>query len=142
MEGRGSVDLEITSVEEFDPSSSAFLAGARSGWSFRFMASEPVITRSMTFAPLRGTSGSRDLSSSPCGYRAFVMEYLTMNRATSNLLLGALFSSAAVAQIVSGTLVGNVTDATGSVVPKASVTATNESTGRTRSTLTDDSGYF
>ena len=65
-----------------------------------------------------------------------------MNRVSSNILLGILFSSVAAAQIVSGTLVGNATDATGSVVPKATVTATNESTGATRSTVTDDSGYF
>src|SRR5262245_24234188 len=71
------------------------------------------------------------------------MDYLTMKRSMSTMLLGFLCSgAAAVAQIVSGTLVGNATDATGAVVPKASVTATNQSTGGTRSTVTDDAGYF
>src|SRR5215831_3423020 len=65
-----------------------------------------------------------------------------MSGTKPTLILGFFFSSAALAQIVSGTLVGNATDATGAVVPKASVTATNESTGVTRTTLTDDSGYF
>jgi outer membrane receptor protein involved in Fe transport len=65
-----------------------------------------------------------------------------MNRTQSILLLAVLTTGASLAQIVSGTLVGNATDATGAVVPKASVTAANESTGVTRSTVTDESGYF
>jgi outer membrane receptor protein involved in Fe transport len=58
------------------------------------------------------------------------------------LILALLCSRAAIAQIVSGTLVGTATDATGSVVPKASIMATNDRTGVSRSTVSDDSGYF
>ena len=46
------------------------------------------------------------------------------------------------AQIVSGTIVGTATDATGAVVAGAKITATNESTGTARSTTTDPSGGY
>ena len=42
MEGRGSVDLDNLGGR-VRPILFGFLAGARSGWSFRFQASEPVI---------------------------------------------------------------------------------------------------
>jgi outer membrane receptor protein involved in Fe transport len=47
-----------------------------------------------------------------------------------------------VAQIVSGTLVGTATDASGAVVPDARITATNLATGISRSVLTDASGGY
>jgi hypothetical protein len=46
------------------------------------------------------------------------------------------------AQIVSGTIVGTVTDATGAVVTNGSITATNESTGVARSAAADASGGY
>ncbi len=45
-------------------------------------------------------------------------------------------------QIVSGTIVGTATDATGSVVPKASIVVTSQSTGISRTAASDDSGNF
>jgi len=46
------------------------------------------------------------------------------------------------AQAVSGTILGTVTDSTGSVVPGATVTILNTGTGLTRSVTTDASGEF
>lgn len=56
------------------------------------------------------------------------------------LLLG--FSLATLAQIGGGSLVGNVTDPSGSAVAAARVTAVNTGTGVSRSTETNDTGYF
>src|SRR5689334_7141101 len=46
------------------------------------------------------------------------------------------------AQTISSTLLGTVTDPSGTVVPKANVVAINESTNDERSTTTDGSGNF
>lgn len=46
------------------------------------------------------------------------------------------------AQVLYGSIVGTVGDATGAVVPGAQVTATNKATGATRETTTDASGRF
>ena len=54
------------------------------------------------------------------------------------LILGT--GSATSAQTVGGTLRGTVTDATGGVVPGATVTAQNEATGAKFSTFTSSAG--
>ena len=46
------------------------------------------------------------------------------------------------AQTVTGTLSGSVTDATGAVIPKATVTAKNKETGLVRTVTTNDDGSF
>src|SRR5260370_38447760 len=46
------------------------------------------------------------------------------------------------AQVSSSALNGTVTDATGSVVPKASVTVTSRSTGFPRAVVASDSGAY
>src|SRR5437867_12211010 len=51
-------------------------------------------------------------------------------------------SAAALAQIISSSIVGAVTDATGAVIPRASITLTNESTGIARQASSDESGVF
>lgn len=56
------------------------------------------------------------------------------------LAIGA--PSALVAQVTSGSLNGTVKDATGGVLPGASVTVTNPSTGVTRAVVTNDNGDF
>src|SRR5262245_66264024 len=48
----------------------------------------------------------------------------------------------AAAQTTAGSIVGTVTDATGSLVPNAVVTVTNEGTGITFSATTDTSGNY
>jgi hypothetical protein len=46
------------------------------------------------------------------------------------------------AQVLYGSIVGTLTDATGAVVPKAGVIVTNTSTGLSRQTTTNDAGYY
>ena len=59
-------------------------------------------------------------------------------------LLLILFGATAVAfaQAVSGTVVGTVRDASGAVVPSATVTATNQQTGIAQSTVTGGEGSY
>src|SRR5207247_8660267 len=52
------------------------------------------------------------------------------------------FAATAGAQTFRGTIVGTVVDSTQAPVPSAKVTAKNEATGITSSTLTDDAGQF
>jgi len=59
----------------------------------------------------------------------------------SSVLLFYL-SVAALAQIISSSIVGSVTDATGAVVPRVSISVTNESTGIARQASSDESGGF
>src|SRR5436190_18749995 len=51
-----------------------------------------------------------------------------------------LASVAALAQIISSSIVGSVTDATGAVVPRVSISVTNESTGIARQASSAESG--
>ncbi len=60
----------------------------------------------------------------------------------SVLALGLVFSVPASAQSDTAQISGYVRDATGAVVPKASVTIKNEATGLERKTQTNDSGYY
>ncbi len=46
------------------------------------------------------------------------------------------------AQVLYGSIVGTLTDETGAVVPKATVTVTNTSTGLSRQATTNDIGYY
>ena len=46
------------------------------------------------------------------------------------------------AQVLYGTIVGTLTDQTGAVVPRATVTVTNTATGLSRQATTNDTGYF
>ncbi|PYV37851.1 MAG: hypothetical protein DMG06_26995, partial [Acidobacteria bacterium] len=46
------------------------------------------------------------------------------------------------AQVLYGSIVGNVKDATGAVVPRATVTITNKGTNLTRDAITDESGAY
>ena len=61
------------------------------------------------------------------------------------LVLGALLMlvpSSASAQAVTGTLLGNITDSSGAAIPGATVTATDVDKNTSRSTVTNESGYF
>ena len=46
------------------------------------------------------------------------------------------------AQVLYGSIVGTLTDQTGAVVPKATVTVANSSTGLSRQVTTDEAGYY
>jgi len=71
-----------------------------------------------------------------------------MNRAMSFrvlsvfMLLAILVPFGAFAQSTTGSISGTVTDASGSVLPGVTVTATNTATGLARSVVTNDSGHF
>ena len=56
-------------------------------------------------------------------------------------LVGAAVSPAP-AQVLYGSIVGNVTDATGAAVPGATVTITDEQRSLTRNEVTDDTGHY
>jgi len=58
------------------------------------------------------------------------------------LLLFLLFASLAVAQTSTSRISGTVTDATGAVVPGATVTAKNEATGVAYTQQTTDAGLY
>jgi hypothetical protein len=59
-------------------------------------------------------------------------------------VLGILLTSptTASAQAVTGTLLGNVTDSSGAAVPGATVTATEQQTNISRTTVSNDAGYY
>src|SRR2546423_14246991 len=71
-----------------------------------------------------------------------------MNRALSMrtislfVLLAILVPLAAFAQRSTGSISGNVTDASGSVLPGVTVPATNTATGLARSIVTNDVGHY
>jgi len=59
-----------------------------------------------------------------------------------SLVVALLLATAAYAQQGRGTIFGTVTDATGAVVPGATITITNIATNVVTTTITNDSGYF
>ncbi len=59
-----------------------------------------------------------------------------------SLVVALLLATAAYAQQGRGTIFGTVTDATGAVVPGATITITNTATNVVTTTITNDSGYF
>jgi len=70
-------------------------------------------------------------------------ETLRLSVAVLALALLAAFSvTPATAQVLYGSVVGTVTDASNAVVPGASVNITNKDTGATRDTITDDGGRY
>ncbi len=58
------------------------------------------------------------------------------------LAIGAFIAAPAAAQSITGTILGNVTDADGLALPGATVTATNTETGATRTVVTDSEGSY
>jgi carboxypeptidase family protein len=73
------------------------------------------------------------------------MSKTTLQNAAVATLLVLLFSFPVLAQTGAGTfgtILGTVNDETGAVVPKVTVTATNEKTGVGRSTATSSEGDF
>src|SRR5687767_11282648 len=56
--------------------------------------------------------------------------------------VGAFIAAPAAAQSITGTILGNVTDADGLALPGATVTATNTETGATRTVVTDSEGSY
>src|SRR5438270_9552043 len=58
------------------------------------------------------------------------------------LALATLVALSCSAQSVTGTILGVVADPSGAVIPRASVTATNQATGFTRTASSDDEGNY
>src|SRR5689334_7126948 len=58
------------------------------------------------------------------------------------LLLAAVAPRSAIAQVLYGSLVGNITDDTGGALPGATVTITHTETGATHEAVTDNAGAF
>ena len=58
------------------------------------------------------------------------------------LVLVVLFSVRVTAQLPTGTILGGVKDASGAVVPDASLTARNLETGQTRTTVSSSDGSY
>ena len=72
----------------------------------------------------------------------FVRFYWTAARCAVAVLILAMQAGVSSGQIVSGSIVGTVADASGGTIPGVKVTATNEETNLTRETLSNDAGYF
>ncbi len=70
------------------------------------------------------------------------MRFSRFRSAILPLFLAAVFSSALLAQTITGTISGDVTDSTGAVVPNASITVQNAGTGFSRSATTTASGGY
>jgi hypothetical protein len=62
--------------------------------------------------------------------------------AVALLVVMAFFSTAAIAQVLYGSITGIVTDATNAAVPNVTVTVTNQANGETRSVTTGGSGEY
>lgn len=58
------------------------------------------------------------------------------------LTLAVLLSTSAAAQVLYGSITGNVTDASNAAVPNVTVTVTNQANGETRSVVTGGSGEY
>ena len=58
------------------------------------------------------------------------------------LVISCLLSQITSAQVLYGTILGNLRDKTGGSVPGASVTVTNKGTGQVRQTKTNEAGFF
>jgi len=63
-------------------------------------------------------------------------------KASALFALAVLFVATAYSQAVNGTLLGNVTDSSGAVIPNAKVTITETNTGINHSAMTNESGNY
>lgn len=70
------------------------------------------------------------------------MRQQTALLAVLSLILALVLAPAASAQVLYGSIVGQVEDASGGLVPGATVTVTNKATGTSREVTTDDAGRF
>ena len=73
---------------------------------------------------------------------ARMLRGISVSFACAALVVLCLLPAQIQAQVLYGSLVGNVTDPNGAVVPSASVTATNQSTGVANATTTNASGEY
>ena len=57
-------------------------------------------------------------------------------------VLVLVFSPVAVAQVITGTIIGTVSDETGAVLPGVEITVQNQDTGISRSVVSNDEGSY
>ena len=71
---------------------------------------------------------------------------LHVPRIVAALIIGVVLMTCAAAaasgQVLYGSVVGTLSDATGAIVPGATVVVTNQNTGLTRQVVTDENGYY
>ena len=88
-------------------------------------------------------SGRRIVSTPPMANRFASKKGIPLTVAVLiTLLLSLGISTRLKAQLVGATLNGTVTDASGAVVPNATITVTNTATGVARTASTNDSGLY
>ncbi len=93
--------------------------------------------------PYRVTHNYADLRNKVLPFRGNAMSLRCGTRVLFAIALWlASFATAARAQFDSGQISGFVRDISGSVIPGATVTATNEGNGEVHRTTTNDSGYY
>src|SRR5687767_9099598 len=110
-------------------------------------APQPIRMRfALKFALETWDAGQRSLRSGVFTEGRLLMDRRgtwTSTRSTLGLCAAVLFwSSLAIAQVTTGTILGTVKDQTGAVLPGATVTATNVETGISRSATTGGRGEY
>src|SRR5262245_14370197 len=74
--------------------------------------------------------------------RRFLRHFLFVGAQLAALILALTIPQSASAQVLYGTLTGNVTDSSGAVVAGATVTITHKATGQSREGMTDAQGSY
>src|SRR5437867_5050940 len=105
----------------------------------RVTGGEPAFHNSRAYAGFCPNSSARRISMSTLEMRNGVVLYGSVCIA---LVLALMVPHNAEAQVLYGSIVGDVRDASGAAIPGATVTVTNRGTNLTRQLITDDAGRY